>query len=120
MTSLRSTFGLDGGSGTERFGHVQRHFVAPMVLEADEAEKALEEFKWREAFQGDGNQVKTNMDDLTSILRRLPDGRKGSDKESERSAGFKCYLIFKISPPPTHPPTPPCRRPHPRLDRTTF
>ena len=59
--------------------HVQQHFVAPMLQEADDAERALEDFKWSQAFQGDGSDVKTNMDDLRSILRRLPVGRQGSD-----------------------------------------
>ena len=44
VASLCSTFGLDGGSGTDMLEHVRRHFLAPMVQEADDAERALEAY----------------------------------------------------------------------------
>jgi hypothetical protein len=77
VTSLRSEFGMSGGTGSKMFDHVKAHFIDPIVNEGSDAEADLLKFNWPKAFDGDGMKLKKELDKFWAIVARLPQGRTG-------------------------------------------
>jgi hypothetical protein len=76
-TSLRTTFGVLGGSGSDMYDHVTSIFIDPMVSEGKDAEHDLLNFEWSSVFAGDGQRVHTWLVKLCAIVARLPRSRAG-------------------------------------------
>ena len=76
MTDLRTTFGakLATTAGSILIEHVRVGYVDAMVAESGEAEQQLKDFQssWHEVYNGDAARAHRKMNELWSILARVP------------------------------------------------
>ena len=66
-----------------------------MTSDITDPEDELAKFHWQKLFNGDGDQVGTQLNKLWSVVSRLPDGRGGSPK-------YWLNQIFERMPPMLH------------------